>query len=147
MEDLTRESVLRLLDRDWAEYVPRFQALPAAEQCAFLEKQGYRRLADLLAHIAAWWQAGLESIQRYGSDPDARQLEIEVDAFNARAVEAVRGVSDEVEMQAFEAVRLKFVEAVYALSEQELRDERVREQLRWELVNHLDEHKLPGSSS
>jgi hypothetical protein len=56
MDTITRQSVITLLNEDWAEYVARFQKLPSSAQAAFLEKQGYKRLADLLAHIAAWWK-------------------------------------------------------------------------------------------
>lgn len=142
MEDLSRQALLQLLNGDWAEYVSRFQAFSPPEQSAFLEKQGYQRLADLLAHMVAWWQVGLESIRRFRRDPDARQLEIDVDPFNARAIEAVRGVSDEQEIRIFESTRQRFTDLVVALSDENFQDERILNQLRWELVNHLDEHSI-----
>ena len=73
MDTITRQSVLDLLAGDWAEYVARFQALPPAAQAAFLQQQGYQRLADLLAHIVAWWEVGMQAIPRYQFDPAARQ--------------------------------------------------------------------------
>jgi hypothetical protein len=139
---ITRQSVLDLLNGDWADYVPRFEGLSPAAQAAFLEKQGYERLADLLAHIAAWWEEGLQAIQRYQHDPAARQPAIDVDSFNARAVEAVLAVSDAGEAQVFEKARRAFIEAVKELSEDDFKDERVLEQLRWELVNHLEDHRV-----
>ena len=142
MDTITRQGVLDLLNGDWADYVPRFQGLPPAAQAAFLEKQGYKRLADLLAHIVAWWEEGLQAIQRYKNDPAARQPEIDVDSFNARAVEKVRTVSDAEEIQVFEEARRAFIEVVKGLSEDDLKDERVLEQIRWELVNHLEDHRI-----
>ena len=140
--NITRQSVLDLLARDWSDYIPRFQALPPAAQTAFLEQQGYKRLVDLLAHIVAWWEVGLDSIQRYQSDPAARQPEIDIDSFNAWAVERVRSVPEAEEIKLFEAARLKFVEAIQKLSDEDFKDERILTQIRWELINHLEEHRI-----
>jgi len=142
MDTITRQSVLDLLNGDWADYVSRFQGLSPAAQAAFLEKQGYKRLADLLAHIAAWWEVGLQNIQNYKNDPAARQPEIDVDSFNAWAVEAVRTVGEPEEIRVFEAARRKFIDLVMALSEDDFKDERVLNQIRWELVNHLEDHRI-----
>ncbi len=142
MDKITRQGVLDLLSGDWADYVPWFQGLSPAAQAAFLEKQGYERLADLLAHIVAWWEEGMQAIQRYQNDPAARQPEIDVDVFNARAVEKVQAVSDAEETRVYEAARKKFVRTVQKLSEDDFKDERVLNQIRWELVNHLEEHRI-----
>ena len=106
MDNITRQSVLDLLNGDWANYVAGFQGLSPEEKNAFLEKQGYKRLADLLAHIVAWWEEGMRAILRYKADPAARQPEIDVDSFNARAVEAVRAVTEAEEIRVFEETRL-----------------------------------------
>ena len=142
MDELNRQSVLYLLNGDWAEYVARFKSLPPDAQAAFLEKQGYKRLVDLLAHIVAWWEEGLQAIQRYKNDPASRQSEIDVDSFNARAVEKVRAVAEAEEIRVFGKARCKFIEAVKELSENDFKDERVLNQIRWELVNHLEDHRI-----
>ena len=139
---ITRQSVLDLLAGDWAEYVDTFQALPPAAQAAFLQQQGYKRLADLLAHIVAWWEVGLKAIPRYQGDPAARLAEIDVDSFNARAVEQVRAVNEAEEIKVFEAARLNFIEAVKQLSNDDFKDERILTQIKWELVNHLEDHRI-----
>ena len=97
---------------------------------------------DLLAHIVAWWEVGLQAIPRYQSDPAARLAEIDVDSFNARAVEQVRAVTEAEEIKAFEAARRKFVETVKQLSDDDFKDERILTQIRWELVNHLEDHRI-----
>jgi hypothetical protein len=142
MDEITRQNVLNLLNGDWADYVSRFQGLSPIAQAGFLEKQGYKRLVDLLAHIVAWWEEGLQAIQRYRNDPAARQPEIDVDSFNARAVEQARGVSEAEEIRVFENTRRKFVEVVKGLSEGDFEDERVLNQIKWELVNHLEDHRI-----
>ena len=142
MDTITRQNVLDLLAGDWADYVPRFQALPPAARAAFLEQQGYKRLADLLAHIVAWWEVGLQAIPRYQGDPAARLAEIDVDSFNARAVEQVRAVNEAEEIKVFEAARLNFIEVVKKLSDDDFKDERILTQIKWELVNHLEDHRI-----
>ena len=142
MDTITRQNVLDLLAGDWADYLPRFQALPPAARAAFLEQQGYKRLADLLAHIVAWWEVGLQAIPRYQGDPAARLAEIDVDSFNARAVEQVRAVNEAEEIKVFEATRLNFIEAVKQLSNDDFKDERILTQIKWELVNHLEDHRI-----
>jgi len=146
VDTITRQSVLDLLAGDWADYVARFQALSPAAQAAFLEQQGYKRLADLLAHLVAWWEFGLDSIQRYQSDATARQPEIDIDSFNASAVEQVRGVSESEEIQVFEQVRRKFIDFTRQLSDDDFKDERILTQFKWELVNHLEEHRIQPDS-
>lgn len=142
METITRQSVLDLLAADWADYVARFQALPPAAQAAFLQQQGYQRLVDLLAHIIAWWEVGLQAIPRYQGDPAARLAEIDVDSFNARVVEQVQAVTEAEEIKVFEEARNKFTNFVRQLSEDDFKDERILTQFKWELVNHLEEHRI-----
>ncbi len=142
MEPITRQSVLDLLAGDWAGYIPRFQALSPAAQAAFLQQQGYTRLADLLAHIVAWWQVGMQAIPRFQADPAARMAEIDVDSFNARAVEQVRAVSESEQIQVFEATRRKFIDFTKQLTDEDFKDERILTQYKWELVNHLEEHLI-----
>jgi hypothetical protein len=142
MNVITRQSVLDLLVGDWADYVDRFQHLPGAGQALFLEKQGYKRWVDLLAHIVAWWEVGLQNIQRFRSDPTFQQPDIDVDQFNAQAVQAVRTLTDAEEIQVFESARQRFVALVRELSESDFQDERILNQIKWELVNHLEDHRI-----
>jgi hypothetical protein len=142
VETITRQSVLDLLTGDWADYIGRFQVLPPAAQAAFLKQQGYQRLADLLAHIVAWWEVGMQTIPRFQADPAARSLEIDVDSFNAQAVEQVQALTDAEEIQVFEAARRKFIDLTSQLSEDDFKDERILTQYKWELVNHLEDHRI-----
>jgi hypothetical protein len=142
MDTITRQSVLELLAGDWADYVARFQALPPAAQAVFLQQQGYKRLADLLAHIVAWWEVGMQAIPRYQGDPAAQLAEIDVDSFNARAVQQVRTLSDGEEIRAFEAARRKFSDLVMQMTGDDFKDERILTQIKWELVNHLEDHRI-----
>lgn len=142
MEKIARQNVLVVLTKDWGNYVSKFQGLSPEAQAAFLKKQGYQRLADLLSHIVAWWEVGLQAIENFRTDPDARQPEIDVDPFNAKAVEKVRNTTDAEVIQSFEKMRRKFVDCVTNLSEDDFQDERIVNQIKIELINHLEEHKI-----
>jgi len=142
MERITKQETLAVLADEWGNYAARFRRLSPEEQTVFLRKQGYQRLADLLTHVAAWWEVGLQSIERFKVDPQARQLEIDVDPFNAQAVAKVRNATDSEVIRNFEKMRCTFIDHVIALSEDDFQDERIVNQIRMELVNHFEEHKI-----
>ena len=140
MEKIDRQNVLAVLTNEWGNYVSKYQSLSPEEQSALLKKQGYPRLADLLAHIAAWWEVGLQAIQNFRTDPDAKQPEIDVDSFNARAVEKVRNTTEGEVIQSFEKMRRKFLDCVTDLSEADFQNEKIVNQIKMELINHLEDH-------
>jgi intracellular sulfur oxidation DsrE/DsrF family protein len=142
MEKIARQNVLAVLTKEWGNYVSKFQGLSPEAQAAFLKKHGYQRLADLLAHIGAWWEVGLQVIENFRTDPDARQPEIDVDIFNAKAVEKVRNAPDGEVIQSFEKMRRKFVDCVTNLSEADFQNEKIVNQIKMELINHLEDHKI-----
>jgi hypothetical protein len=142
MEKIDRQNVLAILTKEWGNYVSQFQSLSPEEQSAFLKKQGYQRLADLLAHIAAWWEVGLQAIENFQTDPETRQPEIDVDSFNARAVENVRNATESEVIQSFEKMRRKFVDCVANLSENDFQNEKIVNQIKMELINHLEDHRI-----
>ncbi|MFH1523884.1 MAG: hypothetical protein ABIF04_02870 [Chloroflexota bacterium] len=142
MKIITRQSVLAVLTDEWGDYVSEFHGLSPEAQAAFLKKQGYQRFADLLAHIVAWWEVGLKVIEDYRIDPDSKQPEIDVDPFNARAVEKVRNATEDEGIVTFEKMRRKFVDSVNNLSEKDFQDERIVNQIKMELINHLEDHRI-----
>lgn len=142
MTELTREQVLDCLQSGWGAYVERIQRLPAAAQAAFLHQQGYISLAGLLAHVAAWWEHGRQSIQRMQTDPRYENPAMDVDSFNAGAVESVRGLDEAQVIRSFETARELMVQFVAGLSERDLHNAKINQQLDWEIVGHLGEHAL-----
>jgi hypothetical protein len=142
MTNPDRKTILETLNTHWSGYVRAFQALSAAEQSAFLDQQGYKRLADLLAHVTAWWKNGISSIETYRVDPAYRAPNVDVDAFNAAAVESVKDLSEAEVIRAFEEMRLKFVELVNSLTDLDFADKRITKQLNMELIGHYTEHQI-----
>jgi len=142
MELPSRESILDCLDTQWGTYVTRFQGFSTSEQNIFLEKQGYKRLQDLLAHVTAWWQDGMEKINKFLQDSGYEPSPVDVDAFNAAAVEGVKNQSEVEVIAAFETTRLQFVELVQNLSDEDLASPNIIRQLIMEVTGHYEDHQI-----
>ena len=95
--DAPRFLVLDTLQREWADYMERFQALTQEKQKAFLQKQGFTDFRDVTAHIIAWWEDGLEAINSLSKDLAYHHPEKDTDTFNAEAVR-IFGKLDEAEV-------------------------------------------------
>lgn len=142
MTHISREQFLVILANDWGGYVERFRGVSPAEQASFLDRQGYARLADLLAHVVAWWQDGYAMVQKMRADPTLQNPNYNVDEFNARAVERFAETDTAEMMKLYEAERKGMVDLVESLSDAELADERINTRLYYEIVSHSQEHAL-----
>ena len=49
-----RNQLLKEIDQGWGRFVDRFQSLPEEQRRAYLNKQGYARLGDLLAALGKY---------------------------------------------------------------------------------------------
>ncbi len=143
MTELTREQVVSTLRDDWGTYVERFERLSPEARAAFLARQGYARLADLLAHVVAWWEEGLQAIPALLDDPNLSSPDYDVDTFNAQAVERFRGLDELAVIRAFEAVRQAWLDLVARLPDDALRNRRITDRLHIEVIGHLAEHVIP----
>jgi hypothetical protein len=137
-----RSVIVEQLEVKWSGYPAAFQALDPERQRAVLVRQGYRRFADLLAHLMKWWELGRRNIERYACDPQFTAPPLDVDAFNAAAVQQAAGIGAEEMAAAFKAAVAAFIRFVQELPEDVLGDERVQRQLDMELFGHYEEHRL-----
>lgn len=128
------------LQREWGEWVRRFQALPAEEQAAFLQRQGFARFRDLMAHVLAWWEQGIQAIQN-GSDEDPCDVP-DVDAFNARAVAQSASLPESQVLADFENARLTLIHLADTLPDDELSKANVQDWLRADVLEHYFEHAI-----
>jgi hypothetical protein len=142
MDEFSVEAVVKCLKKQWGTYVERYNKLNAAEQQRYLARQGYVRLADLLAHVAAWWQRGMQLIMIYQRDSSFHPPDVDVDAFNAEAVASVKALSEAEVISHFEAVRRQMLELVKQLTEVDLQSEAIKRQLNMDVVGHYQEHLL-----
>jgi hypothetical protein len=111
-------------------------------QREFLHRQGYDRLADLLAHVIAWWTEGQARVQAYVRTPDLPPDEYDVDEFNAKAVAKHKATPEAEVIRLFEERRRAWVKIVRELPDSAFRNEKLRARLHIEVVGHLEEHRL-----
>lgn len=137
-----QEQLLTCLQNDWGSYVPRFKRFSAQEQAAFLQKQGYARFGDLLAHVIAWWQEAFPAIENMLEDPAYRSPDVDVDAFNAQAVANFSELDEPAIILSFEALRSAWLDLVSALPDEAFQDQRICDRLHIEIVGHGQEHTM-----
>jgi hypothetical protein len=143
MSEITREKILDNLEQEWGTYVERFDKLTPGSQKAFLQQQGYARFADLLAHVAAWWQQADHDIEAMLEDPLFKSPDEDVDAFNAQAVENVHPLDEKAVEESFENMRQVMLDLVIALPDEAFQKESFTERFDMEVIGHLEEHRLP----
>ena len=142
MDGLIREQLIKALEQGWGTYIMRFKQLSPAQQAAFLQRQGYARLADLLAHVIAWWQVGLAAVERMLVDPHYTSPDVDVDSFNARAVARFQHTGEARVIRKYESLRAAWLALVNGLPAPAFADARIAQRLEIELIGHLDEHNL-----
>ncbi len=107
-----------------------------------MQHQGYDTFADLMAHFTAWFELAMEVIEVKKRDPSYFFPDINVDEFNAAAVEKAKTLSEAQVLEKFEMIRLRFIDCVNRLSEEDLLNPNIIRQLEIDLVGHLAEHKI-----
>ena len=142
MNKITRQQFLDRLQNNWRDYPGRFHRLSPQAQKEFLTKQGYANLSGLLGHVVAWWQAGVEVVQKMRSDPAFANPDYDVDLFNARAVEKFGSLDESEVAGVYEAQRQAMVDLLSGLSDAELESERINTRLYYEIIMHWEEHPL-----
>lgn len=143
MEVVDRSSTLEILNQQWRDFVPDNLRLNPEQKRRYLEKQGYNRFCDLLAHLIAWWKLGVQSMKAYKSDSSYEPPSVDVDLFNAKAVASVQDRSEEEIIQEFESTRLEMVDFISCqLTDQDFKNPKIQWQLNIEFIGHYEEHKL-----
>lgn len=141
MEEITREIIQDQLINNWGTYVEKFSILDPTEQKSFLKKQGYARLSGLLGHVIAWWELGKYTIEQILIEPGFKNGDVDIDFFNARAVERFCSYNDQEIIDAFEKMRQTMLDFVNHLPERAFASKRINERLYIEFVDHFEEHK------
>jgi hypothetical protein len=134
--------VLDTLQREWGNSLERFQALPEGKQKAFIEKQGFARFRDLVAHIIVWWEDGLAAIDSITKDLTYRHPEKDTDAYNAEAVRVFGELAEADIWKKFETTRQSLMELAINLPEDIYNRKDVQTWLRADVIDHYYEHAL-----
>lgn len=142
---VTKQRTLDAMDREWGTYVERFQSLPEEEQTKRIRRMGYDSLRDLLAHILAWWEEGMDIISAIAEGRELERKKYDFDAFNARAVATYRPWEESRFMAHFEETRRKTAASLKSLDEAVFENRRVRAWLNGIIFHHAREHMLTPS--
>ena len=142
MNAVLRNEMIDCLNLQWGTYVARLQGFSKKDLSAFLQGQGYARLQDLLAHVAAWWQVGMRKVADFQRDPAIEHPANDVDAFNASAVAEVRDLPEVTVINTFETTRLQLLDLIQTLSDADLNTPKINHQLAMETVGHWQDHQV-----
>ena len=143
MAEFTLRDVVQVLEEGWGEYVNQFNALSPEARASFLQKEGFASFHDLLAHVIGWWEEGLWIITGILDDPSFTWQERDVDSFNRELVEKFRSWHDEDLLLHYENVREALLNLVADLPEDALTNKDIREWLEADVIEHLEEHRIP----
>ena len=140
----TRETLMEMLDTQWARYVPTIEALTEADQQRYAQQRGYASLKDLLAHITAWNQKTLEVVPILAQGERFNRDWKDDDDFNARAVERVRNQTFEQAKEDFENTRTALAGMIAELPVDAINNPEVYRWLYATVMTHYEEHEPPG---
>jgi len=143
MPKVTTPQLLDALQAGWGQYAAGFGRLSPAEQAAFLQRQGYSRFHDLLAHVCAWWEETLEVVTAILEASELPERHYDVDAFNAAAVAKCQDWKESDLLTHYENLLEALLYLVAELPEEALTNRRIAGWLHASVVEHLHEHRLP----
>jgi hypothetical protein len=139
---ITREQILASLHTDWGTFVEHFQRLSPKDQATYLQRQGYARFGDLLAHIIAWWQEGLATVPAMLSDLAYASPDHDADQFNAQAIDRLQDLNEFAIVAIFSDLRQQWINLVNDLPSDAFQDEKITRRLHIELISHYEEHRF-----
>jgi hypothetical protein len=142
MASVSRKELLNALGQDWGTYVEKYSGLTENEKKRFVDKQGFVRFADILAHFIAWWEEGIKALERMPGDPAYQSPDYSVDEFNAQAVKRFSGRGEDEIIKTFEELRQSMVRLVADLPESAFHEKRITDRLHIEIIGHMEEHKF-----
>lgn len=143
MEYLERGEIIQALEHGWGEYPKQFHNLSHQDQLEHLRRQGYARLGDLLAHVTAWWELGREKLEQKMAGVNTPPAGVDVDEFNAAAVQRAAGLSEDEILAYFHQQREALLKLVQEMPEEMIAQASIQRRLRGLITDHLEEHRLP----
>ena len=137
---ITKGRTLEYVEQEWGTYVERFQRLPKAEQEKRVREQGYERFRDMLAHILAWWEEGMDIILAIAEERPFERRKYDFDIFNAEAIAKYKDWNEAEFMAHFERTRQKMGADLRSMNEAVFENRRVRSWLHGIIYHHAREH-------
>lgn len=137
---ISKQRALDYVEQEWGTYVERFHRLPEEEQKKRINKMGYESFRDMLAHILAWWEEGMEIIRAIAEERPFERRRYDFDLFNAEAISKYRPWNENEFLAHFESTRRKMGTDLQSLDEAVFENRRVRGWLQGIVLHHAREH-------
>ena len=137
---INKQRTLAYVEDEWGTYIERFNRLPVDEQSKRVNEQGYKQFRDILAHILAWWDEGMQVILALAEGREFERRKYDFDAFNAEAVDKYRSWDEAEFLSRFEETRQKMGADLRSMDEALFENRRVKAWIRGILIIHAREH-------
>lgn len=137
---ITRQRTLHYLEHEWGTYIERFHRLSPAEAQRRVNAMGYQRFRDMLAHILAWWEEGMEIVRAIAANREFERKQYDFDVFNAEAVAKYQDWDEAAFLQRFEAMRQTMAADLGSMAEAVFENRRVKSWLNGIVYHHAREH-------
>lgn len=137
---ITRERTLEYIEQEWGTYIERFSRLPKEDGDKRVKAQGYGQFRDMLAHIMAWWDEGMEIILAIAEDRPFERKKYDFDAFNAEAVAKYKDWDETAFLNRYEETRQKMGAGLRSLNEAVFENRRVQAWANAIFIHHAREH-------
>lgn len=144
---ITKQRTLDFIEHEWGTYVERFQRLPQEAQDRRVKKMGYESFRDMLAHILAWWDEGMDIIRAVAESREFERKKYDFDAFNAEAVARYKPMDEAEFMALFASTRQKMAAELMSMEETVFENRRVHNWLNGIIFRHAREHLVALSRS
>lgn len=132
--------VLDTLENEYSKWIEAFDALENKDE--YLQKQGFERFEDMLAHTIGWWDEGVKVIEGIKKDANYVYDEPNTDLFNAEIVAHYKNMNSDDVRNTFEQKRIDMIEFVKKLDESLFENLTIERWLAADVVEHFDEHDM-----
>lgn len=137
---IDQKRALSYMEEEWGTYAERFNRLPADKQTKRVNEQGYESFRDMLAHILAWWEEGMDIIHAIAENRPFERKKYDFDAFNADAVARYKSWDEAEFMTYFENTRQKMAFDLKSMDDSVFENRRVKAWIRGIITHHAREH-------
>ncbi len=142
---ITKQRTLDYVNFEWGTYIERFHRLSKEEQDKRVRQMGYESFRDLLAHILAWWEEGMDIILAIAENREYERRKYDFDVFNAEAVAKYKPWDEREFLAHFEKTRRKMGADLGSMDETAFENRRVKSWLNGILFHHAREHLVTVS--
>lgn len=137
---ISKQRTLDYLQDEWGTYVERFKRLPKEVQEKRVKNQGYQAFRDMLAHILAWWEEGMQVIHAVVQEREFERKKYDFDVFNAEAVARYQPWDESEFMTHFERTRHQMESDLRSMNDAAFENRRIKAWLRGIVFSHAREH-------